>query len=181
MDTDTIRFENIEVRRPYIEAFLQSNGVQSLAEAKAIVDEAHLPIFNLIHNTQRICFDDACWAYTVGAAAAVRRKGAKASDIANTLGEGLQSFCIPSSVAEQRQVGLGHGRLAAMILSDDVRCFAFLAGHESFAAAEGAIRIVRSANRVRNVPIRIILNGLGKDAAEIISRINGFTYVKNNV
>ncbi len=173
-----IRFENYDRRIQQITAFLRANGIDSLEEAKGVCQKAGLDLFTQVRGIQRICFDDAPWAYVVGAAAALKRGSTSASQIANTLGEGLQSFCLPGSVSCQRQIGLGHGKLASMILSDDIHCFAFLAGHESFAAAEGAIGIARSANRVRATPIQVILNGLGKDAAEIIARVNGFTYVR---
>lgn len=173
-----VRFENIEARREQIDAFLKMNRIASLDEAMDITRTAGLDVVDMVRGIQGICFDDACWAYVVGAAAAMRRDQSAARDIAMTLGEGLQSFCLPGSVARERDVGLGHGRLAAMVLSEEVKCFAFLAGHESFAAAEGAIGIAKSANKVRQTPLRVILNGLGKDAAEIIARINGFTYVR---
>lgn len=173
-----IRFENYDRRIGRITAFLRENDIGSLEEARALCEGAGLDLFSLVRGIQGICFDDAPWAYVVGAAAALRRGDPAASVIANTLGEGLQSFCLPGSVSDQRQIGLGHGKLASMVLSDNTRCFAFLAGHESFAAAEGAIGIARSANQVRSVPLKIILNGLGKDAAEIIARVNGFTYVR---
>ncbi len=173
-----IYFENYDRRSKQITAFLQENGIQSLAEAAQICTAAGLDIPTLVRGIQRICFDDAPWAYITGAAVALRRGDASGSTVANTLGEGLQSFCLPGSVSAQRQIGLGHGKLASMVLSDEIGCFAFLAGHESFAAAEGAIGIARSANKVRKTPLQIILNGLGKDAAEIIARINGFTYVR---
>lgn len=137
-----------------------------------------LNICQIVRSIQPICFDDACWAYTAGAASAIKNQISTASEAALELGRGLQSFCLDGSVAQEREVGVGHGRLASMVLSEDVRCFAFLAGHESFAAAEGAIGIATSANRVRKSPLKVILNGLGKDAAEIISRINGFTYIR---
>ena len=173
-----IHFEHFERRVGAVERFLRENGVASLAEADALCAEAGLDISGTVARIQPIAFSDARWALTAGAAAALRRGDADPSVIAGVLGEGLQSFCLPGSVAERRKLGLGHGKLAAMILDEKTRCFAFLAGHESFAAAEGAIGIVRSANRVRKNPLRVILNGMGKDAAEIIARINGFTYVQ---
>ena len=140
--------------------------------------DAGLDVYTIVKEVQPICFENACWAYIAGAAMALKKGQTKAVEIASTLGIGLQAFCIPGSVAEDRKVGIGHGNLAAMLLNEETRCFAFLAGHESFAAAEGAIGLAQSANRVRTEPLRVILNGLGKDAAYIISRINGFTYVK---
>ena len=173
-----IRFENYERKIGQVTQFLRENGIASLEEAGVLCREAGLDISGTVRGIQRICFEDAPWAYTAGAAAALRRGNADASAAAETLGEALQSFCLPGSVSDQRQIGLGHGKLAAMILNDKIKCFAFLAGHESFAAAEGALGIARSANTVRRQPLRVILNGLGKDAADIIARINGFTYVK---
>ena len=140
--------------------------------------DAGLDVYHLIEGIQPICFENAKWAYTVGAAIAIKKNCRKASDAAAAIGEGLQAFCIPGSVADRRKVGLGHGNLGKMLLEEDTECFAFLAGHESFAAAEGAIGIAEKANRVRQKPLRVILDGLGKDAAKIISRINGFTYVE---
>ena len=173
-----IQFENSVQKLPKINAYLQNNGVSGLEEAKAICDSHGLDIFHTVKGIQPISFDDACWAYTAGAACAIRKGVSSAADAALELGEGLQAFCLDGSVAEERGVGRGHGKLAAMVLSEDVRCFAFLAGHESFAAAEGAIGIASSANKVRKTPLKVILNGLGKDSAEIISRMNGFTYVR---
>ena len=175
-----IQFENMELKIDKINQYLNHNGIASLEEAKQICDEHGLDIFQIVHGIQPISFDDACWAYITGAAVALKKNICCAHDVALELGAGLQSFCVSGSVAEERRVGEGHGKLAAMILSEDVHCFAFLAGHESFAAAEGAIGIVASANKVRKTPLRVILNGLGKDAAEIISRINGFTYVRTS-
>lgn len=172
-----IDFNSYDERIGRIDALLKKDGISGLEEAKAICDGAGLDVFDMVKKIQKISFDDAAWAYIVGAALAIRRGVKKAGDIALVLGEGLQSFCIDGSVADERRIGIGHGKLAAMVLRDDVQCFAFLAGHESFAAAEGAIGIARSANKVRKTPLRVILNGLGKDAAEIIARINGFTYV----
>lgn len=171
-------FESYDRRINQITPVLEKYGMQSLDEAKAVCDSIKVDVAGLVRSIQPICFENACWAYTLGAAIAVRKGQKVAAEIAATLGEGLQAFCIPGSVAAERQVGLGHGNLAAMLLSNTTSCFAFVAGHESFAAAEGAIGIARSANRVRKEPLRVILNGLGKDAAQIISRINGFTYVQ---
>jgi hypothetical protein len=171
-------FEGYERRIDKVNAALAEHGIKDLEEAKKICDNAGVDVYTIVKDVQPICFENACWAYIAGAAIALKKGQTRAADIASTLGIGLQSFCIPGSVAEDRKVGIGHGNLAAMLLSEDTRCFAFLAGHESFAAAEGAIGIANSANRVRTEPLRVILNGLGKDAAYIISRINGFTYVK---
>jgi hypothetical protein len=170
-------FEGYERRIKQINEALQQNGIASLTEAEAICKEKGLDIAKLVREVQPICFENACWAYTLGAAFAIKRGQTKASAIAVTLGEGLQAFCIPGSVADERKVGLGHGNLASMLLREETQCFAFVAGHESFAAAEGAIGLARSANKARKSPLRVILNGLGKDAAHIISRINGFTHV----
>jgi len=171
-------FENYDRRIKQIEATLNKYGIKDLNEAKKICDEKNIDVFGIVKSIQPICFENACWAYTVGAAIAIKANVKTASDASRMLGEGLQSFCIPGSVADDRKVGLGHGNLGAMLLSEDTECFAFLAGHESFAAAEGAIGIANSANKVRKKPLRVILNGLGKDAAQIISRINGFTFVE---
>jgi hypothetical protein len=173
-------FESYDRRIAQITPVLEKYGMKTLDEAKAVCDSIKVDVAGLVRSIQPICFDNACWAYTLGAAIAVKKGQKVAAEIAATLGEGLQAFCIPGSVAADRQVGLGHGNLAAMLLSDSTSCFAFVAGHESFAAAEGAIGIARSANRVRRQPLRVILNGLGKDAAQIISRINGFTYVQTS-
>ncbi|NTV15189.1 MAG: GGGtGRT protein [Desulfobulbaceae bacterium] len=173
-------FESYDRRINQITPVLEKYGMQSLDDAKAVCDAIKVDVAQLVRSIQPICFDNACWAYTLGAAIAVKKGQKVAAEIAATLGEGLQAFCIPGSVAAERQVGLGHGNLAAMLLNDATACFAFVAGHESFAAAEGAIGIARSANRVRQAPLRVILNGLGKDAAQIISRINGFTYVQTS-
>jgi len=173
-------FENYERRIEQITKTLNENGIKDLEEAKKICDEKNVNVFEIVKNIQPICFDNALWAYTVGGAIAIKQGLTKAADIAKAIGVGLQSFCIPGSVADDRKVGLGHGNLAAMLLSEETKCFAFLAGHESFAAAEGAIGIAKSANRVRQESLKVILNGLGKDAAQIISRINGFTYVKTD-
>ncbi|MGL5676405.1 MAG: GGGtGRT protein, partial [Cellulosilyticaceae bacterium] len=171
-------FESYDRRINQINAVLNANGIKDLDEAKAICDAAGVDAYNLVKEIQPIAFENAAWAYVVGAALAIKRGAKKAAEAAEIIGEGLQAFCIPGSVADDRKVGLGHGNLAAMLLREETQCFAFLAGHESFAAAEGAIGIARSANRVRNQDLRVILNGLGKDAAQIISRINGFTYVE---
>lgn len=173
-------FESYERRIDQINKFLNENGISGIEEAKVICDNAGVDVYNIVKGIQPICFENACWAYIVGASVAIKRGVKRASDIAKVLGEGLQSFCIPGSVADDRKVGLGHGNLGSMLLSDDTECFAFVAGHESFAAAEGAIGIANSANKVRTKPLRVILNGLGKDAAQIISRINGFTYVQTD-
>ncbi|MBA5849944.1 GGGtGRT protein [Clostridium sp. cel8] len=171
-------FEGYERRIDQIIPVLKKYGMNSIEEAKAVCDEKGVDAYKIVKNVQPICFENACWAYTVGAAIAIKKGCTKASDAAKAIGEGLQSFCIPGSVADERKVGLGHGNLASMLLREETKCFAFLAGHESFAAAEGAIGLANSANKVRKEPLRVILNGLGKDAAFIISRINGFTYVQ---
>jgi len=171
-------FHSYEERIPRINSLLNQYGIQNIEQAREICTQNGLDVFAIVKGIQPICFEDACWAYCVGAAVAICEKQNNAGEIAVTLGEGLQAFCIPGSVSEERQIGIGHGELAAMVLREDVKCFAFLAGHESFAAAEGAIGIVRSANKVRKIPLRVILNGLGKDAADIIARVNGFTYVQ---
>ena len=171
-------FESYERRIDQINAALAKYDIKSIEEAKAICYEKGINVYDIVKSTQPICFENACWAYTVGAAMAIKNGDTKAEDAAKTIGVGLQSFCIPGSVADDRKVGLGHGNLGAMLLNENTQCFAFLAGHESFAAAEGAIKIAEKANKVRKEPLRVILNGLGKDAAKIISRINGFTYVE---
>ncbi len=171
-------FESYERREPQILAALKEYGISSIEECKEITDAAGIDVYHLIENIQPICFENAKWAYTVGAAIAIKKGCRKAADAAAAIGIGLQAFCIPGSVADRRKVGLGHGNLGKMLLEEDTECFAFLAGHESFAAAEGAIGIAEKANKVRQKPLRVILNGLGKDAAQIISRINGFTYVE---
>ncbi len=171
-------FESYERRIKQIEKTLKEYGIKSLEEAKEICDQKKIDVAKIVRGIQPICFDNACWAYTVGAAIAIKSGVKTAAEASKKIGEGLQSFCIPGSVADDRKVGLGHGNLGAMLLSEESECFAFLAGHESFAAAEGAIGIANSANKVRKKPLRVILNGLGKDAAQIISRINGFTYVQ---
>ena len=171
-------FESYERRIDQITPVLEKYGIKDLEEAKQICLDKGFDPYEIVKGVQPICFENACWAYTLGAAIAIKQGCVKASDAAKAIGEGLQAFCIPGSVADDRQVGLGHGNLASMLLSDESECFAFLAGHESFAAAEGAIGIANSANEVREKPLRVILNGLGKDAALIISRINGFTHVE---
>lgn len=170
-------FESYERRIDKINEVLNSYEIASLEEAEKITKDAGLNVYDLVKSIQPICFENACWAYTVGAAIAIKKDCKTAAKAAEAIGEGLQSFCIPGSVADQRKVGLGHGNLGKMLLEEETDCFAFLAGHESFAAAEGAIGIAEKANKVRKKPLRVILNGLGKDAAKIISRINGFTYV----
>ena len=162
-------FESYERRIAQIEKVLQQYGISSLEEAEQITKEKGLNIYDQVRAIQPICFENACWAYTLGAALAIKKGQTRAADIAATLGEGLQAFCIPGSVADQRKVGLGHGNLGKMLLEEETECFAFLAGHESFAAAEGAIGIAEKANKVRTKPLRVILNGLGKDAAKIIA------------
>ena len=171
-------FENYERREAKILATLKEYGINSIEECQKITLDAGIDCDKIVRGTQPICFENAVWAYTVGAAIAIKSGCKKAADAAAAIGIGLQSFCIPGSVAENRQVGRGHGNLGKMLLSEETECFCFLAGHESFAAAEGAIKIALNANKVRVKPLRVILNGLGKDAAMIISRINGFTYVK---
>ena len=171
-------FESYERRIDKINSVLNSYGIASIEEAEKITKDAGLNVYDQVKKIQPICFENACWAYTVGAAIAIKKGCRRAADAAAAIGEGLQAFCIPGSVADQRKVGLGHGNLGKMLLEEDTECFCFLAGHESFAAAEGAIKIAEMANKVRKNPLRCILNGLGKDAAMIISRINGFTYVQ---
>ena len=171
-------FENYERRIEKINGVLAQYGIASVEEAREICKEAGFDPYEIAKGIQPICFENVCWAYCVGAAIALKAGAKNAEEAARYIGIGLQSFCIDGSVAENRKVGIGHGNLAAMLLSNETQCFAFLAGHESFAAAEGAIGIVRNANKVRQQPLRVILNGLGKDAAQIISRINGFTYVE---
>ena len=172
------KFEGYERREAKILAALKEYGISSIDECKEICDAKGINPYKIVEETQPIAFENAKWAYTVGAAIAIKKGCTKASDAAAAIGIGLQVFCIPGSVAENRKVGLGHGNLGAMLLSEETDCFCFLAGHESFAAAEGAIKIALNANKVRVKPLRVILNGLGKDAAMIISRINGFTYVQ---
>ena len=171
-------FEGYERREAKILAVLKEYGISSIDECKEICDAQGINPYKIVEETQPIAFENAKWAYTVGAAIAIKKGCTKAADAAAAIGIGLQAFCIPGSVAENRKVGLGHGNLASMLLSESTECFCFLAGHESFAAAEGAIKIALNANKVRVKPLRVILNGLGKDAAMIISRINGFTYVE---
>ncbi len=173
-----ITFENYERKIDKIQAVLNKYGIKDLEDAAAICKEAGIDPYETAKNIQPICFEDVRYAYVAGAAIAIKKGCRKAADAAEAIGEGLQAFCLDGSVAEDRKVGIGHGNLAAMLLREETRCFAFLAGHESFAAAEGAIGIAKSANKVRKTPLRVILNGLGKDAAQIISRINGFTYVQ---
>lgn len=174
----TVTFEGYERRADKINKCLADNGIASLEEALQICTDKGFNPREIVNNTQSIAFQNAEWAYTLGCALAVKRGAKSASEAAAIIGEGIQAFTVPGSVAEDRKVGLGHGNLGAMLLRDETKCFAFLAGHESFAAAEGAIGIARSANKARKEPLRVILNGLGKDAAQIISRINGFTYVQ---
>ena len=177
----SIRFEGYERRIDKINKALKEYGIASLEEAKAVCTEKGIDVEAIVKGVQPIAFENAVWAYTVGCAIAIKKGCKNAADAAEAIGIGLQSFCIPGSVAEQRSVGLGHGNLAAMLLREETKCFAFLAGHESFAAAEGAIGIAKTANKVRKQPLKVILNGLGKDAAYIISRINGFTYVQTKM
>ncbi|MCI2048820.1 MAG: GGGtGRT protein [Lachnospiraceae bacterium] len=174
-------FESYERRIDKINGVLNSYGISSIEEAEKITKDAGLNVYDMVRGIQPICFENACWAYTVGAAIAIKKNCRKASEAAAAIGEGLQSFCIPGSVADIRKVGLGHGNLGKMLLEEDTECFCFLAGHESFAAAEGAIGIATMANKVRTKPLRVILNGLGKDAAQIIARINGFTHVETKM
>ena len=171
-------FENYERRIDKINGVLAQYGISSVEECRELCQSKGFDPYEIVKGIQPICFENACWAYTVGAAIALKAGVKSAAEAAKMIGVGLQSFCIDGSVAEERKVGLGHGNLGAMLLSDESKCFAFLAGHESFAAAEGAIGIVKNANKARKEPLRVILNGLGKDAAQIISRINGFTYVQ---
>ena len=171
-------FESYERRIKQINEALNSYGIASIEEAEKITKDAGLDVYKMVEGIQPICFENAKWAYTVGAAIAIKKGCRKAAEAAAAIGEGLQAFCIPGSVADTRKVGLGHGNLGKMLLEEETECFAFLAGHESFAAAEGAIGIAEKANKVRQKPLRVILNGLGKDAAQIIARINGFTYIE---
>ncbi len=171
-------FENYDRRIAGIEKTAAEYGIRDLEEARALCREKGFDPYEIAKGIQPICFEDVCWAYVLGAAIAIKKNVPSAAEAAKAIGEGLQAFCIPGSVADDRKVGIGHGNLASMLLSEETECFAFLAGHESFAAAEGAIGIANSANKVRKKPLRVILNGLGKDAARIISRINGFTYVR---
>ncbi len=174
-------FESYERREKQILAVIKEYGINSIEECAEVCKAKGLDIYKLVEGIQPICFENAKWAYTVGCAIAIKKGCTKAADAAAAIGEGLQAFCIPGSVADQRKVGLGHGNLGKMLLEEDTECFAFLAGHESFAAAEGAIGIAEKANKVRKKPLRVILNGLGKDAAQIIARINGFTYVETDM
>jgi len=173
-----ITFEGYDKRIKKVNAVLKSHGIKDLAEAQKICLDKGVDAGKIVKDTQMIAFENAVWAYTAGCAIAIKKGIKKAADAARVIGEGLQAFCVPGSVAEQREVGLGHGNLAGMLLEEQTKCFCFLAGHESFAAAEGAIGIAKTANIVRKEPLKVILNGLGKDAAMIISRINGFTYVE---
>ena len=169
-------FESYDRRIDHINAVLKEYGINGIEEAKEICAAKGLDPYTMCKETQPICFENACWAYVVGAAIAIKKGCTNAADAAEAIGIGLQAFCIKGSVADDRKVGIGHGNLAARLLREETKCFAFLAGHESFAAAEGAIKIAEMANKVRKSPLRVILNGLGKDAAKIISRINGFIY-----
>ena len=173
-----VKFESQERRMPKIEKCLAEYGIASLEEARELCTSKGFDPYEIVKEVQPIAFENAGWAYTLGCAIAVKQEAKTAAEAAELIGVGLEAFCIPGSVAEQRNVGIGHGNLGAMLLRDETKCFAFLAGHESFAAAEGAIGIARNANKARKEPLQVILNGLGKDAACIISRINGFTYVK---
>ena len=174
-------FESYERREKQILAVIKEYGINSIEECADVCKAKGLDIYKLVEGIQPICFENAKWAYTVGCAIAIKKGCTRAADAAAAIGEGLQAFCIPGSVADQRKVGLGHGNLGKMLLEEETECFAFLAGHESFAAAEGAIGIAEKANKVRKNPLRVILNGLGKDAAQIIARINGFTYVETEM
>ena len=176
-----VKFEGKERRLAKIEQFLADNGLGSMEDCRDLCLAKGIDVDAIVKGVQPIAFDNAVWAYTLGVALALKRGVSDAAEASAVIGEGLQAFCVPGSVAEQRKVGLGHGNLGKMLLSEETSCFAFLAGHESFAAAEGAIGIARTANKVRKNPLRVILNGLGKDAAYIISRINGFTYVETAV
>jgi len=174
-------FESYERREKQILAVIKEYGINSIEECAEVCKAKGLDIYKMVEGIQPICFENAKWAYTVGCAIAIKKGCTRAADAAAAIGEGLQAFCIPGSVADQRKVGLGHGNLGKMLLEEDTECFAFLAGHESFAAAEGAIGIAEKANKVRQKPLRVILNGLGKDAAQIIARINGFTYIETEM
>ncbi len=174
-------FESYERREKQILTVIKEYGINSIEECAEVCKSKGLDIYKLVEGIQPICFENAKWAYTVGCAIAIKKGCTRAADAAAAIGEGLQAFCIPGSVADQRKVGLGHGNLGKMLLEEDTECFAFLAGHESFAAAEGAIGIAEKANKVRQKPLRVILNGLGKDAAQIIARINGFTYIETEM
>jgi len=171
-------FEGYERRIAQVDSFLAAAGIESLEQAEKICLDKNVDVRKIVKSIQNIAFENAGWAYLIGAATAIKKKQTVAAEIAETLGEGLQAFCIPGSVADDRKVGIGHGNLAARLLREETECFAFCAGHESFAAAEGAIGLARSANNARKTPLRVVLNGLGKDAALIISRVNGFTYVQ---
>ncbi|HID97759.1 MAG TPA: GGGtGRT protein [Thermodesulfobacteriaceae bacterium] len=171
-------FEGYRQRIEQITPVLEEYGMKDLEEARKVCEEYGVDVYRIVRSVQPICFENACWAYILGGAIAIRKGQKDAAEVASSLGEGIQAFCIPGSVADQRKVGIGHGNLAWMLLRETTTCFAFIAGHESFAAAEGAIGIVNSANRVRKKPLRVILNGLGKDASYIIARINGFTHVE---
>ena len=173
-----VTFESYDRRINQIKPVMEKYGIKDFEDALKICEDKGFNPYDIVKGVQPICFENAAWAYTLGAAIAVKKGCNKASEAAKAIGEGLQAFCIPGSVADDRKVGLGHGNLASMLLSDETKCFAFLAGHEIFAAAEGAIGIAKSANKVRKEPLKVILNGLGKDAAQVISRINGFTYVE---
>ncbi len=173
-------FESYDRRIKQIEPVMKKYGIKDFNDARKICTDKGFDPYEIVKGIQPICFENAAWAYTLGAAIAIKSGRTKAYEAAEAIGEGLQSFCIPGSVADDRKVGLGHGNLASMLLSEETKCFAFLAGHESFAAAEGAIGIAKSANKVRKEPLKVILNGLGKDAAKIISRVNGFTYVQTD-
>ena len=174
-------FESYERREKQVLAVLKEYGIDSIEGAAEVTKATGLDVYKMVEGIQPICFENAKWAYTVGAAIAIKKGCRRAADAAAAIGEGLQAFCIPGSVADQRKGGLGHGNLGKMLLEEDTKCFAFLAGHESFAAAEGAIGIAEKANKVRKEPLRVILNGLGKDAAQIIARVNGFTYVETEM
>ncbi|MDE6774914.1 MAG: GGGtGRT protein [Ruminococcus sp.] len=174
-------FESYERREKQILDVIKAYGIDTIEQCADVCKEKGLDIYKLVEGIQPICFENAKWAYTVGCAIAIKKGCTRAADAAAAIGEGLQAFCIPGSVADQRKVGLGHGNLGKMLLEEETECFAFLAGHESFAAAEGAIGIAEKANKVRQKPLRVILNGLGKDAAQIIARINGFTYVETEM
>ena len=174
----SVTFESYERRIDQIKPVMDMYGIKVFDDALKICTDKGFNPYDIVKGVQPICFENAAWAYTLGAAIAIKKGDKKAADAAKSFGEGLQAFCIPGPVADDRKVGLGHGNLASMLLSEETKCFAFLAGHESFAAAEGAIGIAKSANKVRKEPLKVILNGLGKDAAQVISRINGFTYVQ---
>ena len=176
-----VTFEGYERREAKTSEIMKKYGIKGFEDALKICTDKGFNPYEITQGIQNICFENAKWAYTLGCAIAIKKGCTRAADAARAIGEGLQAFCIPGSVAEQRKVGLGHGNLAAMLLEEETECFCFLAGHESFAAAEGAIGIAKSANKVRKTPLRVILNGLGKDAAMIISRINGFTYVQTKM